>query len=53
MKFWLEPIVGTPPRPLEKKLVEKHARMAEREHGGRRRGAGFSKTLPVGRTHVV
>lgn len=29
---------GTPPRPLEVPPVEKHARMAERGHGDRRRG---------------
>ena len=38
IKLRLQPMNGMPPRLLEVLIVCKHARMAERGHGGRRRG---------------
>ena len=41
MKLRLRWTFGTPPRPLEVSPVEKHARMAERGHGGRAAAEGL------------
>ena len=47
---------GTPPKPLEVAPVEKHARMAERGHGDRRRGLQRTRVswdFATGPPHVV